>query len=227
MSIPAIAALMRASSFPNVASAGARFFEGLAALLTEGPAVALDVELKAVLDEDGNDVFPAGTATTEAAAQKIFEERPQFLQEFGTLVTRYISGAASELAGLVELRVIVTAAQIRAFGANASGLVALGNQPAKASVRRAYVLNLNQELTGLVTLVSRVGHVGNDDSLLVDATGFAANAANETIPVTPVTSYTAVTALTMTLAAGANLDQLDAGIVDATELLEIVVELSL
>ncbi len=225
MSLPAIAALMRASSFPNVANAGARFFEGVLALIPSGAQPALDAELKAVLDEDGVIVFPAGTATTEAAAQEIFEERPQFLEEFGTLVSRYLVDGASEGSGTSELRVRVTAAEIRAFGAVTTGIVALGVQLTKASVRRVYVFNLNQEMTGLTTLLSKVGTAGNDDSLLIDSTVFAANVANETIPLAPVSSYVADTPLLLELTSTANMDQLDAAILDATELLEIVIEM--
>lgn len=226
MSLPAIAALLRASSFPTVANAGARFFEGMTALLAAGPQAALDAELLAILDEDGVAVFPAGTATTEAAALLIFERRTQFVEEFGTSVSRFIVDGAVEGGGLSELRVRITAAELRAFGAVTTAVIGLGNQPAKASVRRAYVLNLNQELTGLTTLLSMVGHVGNDNSLLVDATVFAANAVNETIPVAPVTSYTADTALLLELTAGANFSLLDAGILDPTEVLEVVIEMS-
>jgi hypothetical protein len=226
MSLPAIAALMRASSYPNVANAGARFFEGLTALLASGANDALDTELKAVLDESGAQVFPNGTATTEAAAQEIFEERPQFLEEFGTIVTRYLSDGAAGGSGTSELRVRLTAKDLRDAGATTSLTVALGNQLAKARATRAYVLNLGIALTGLVSLVAKVGHIGNDDSLLVDATVFAANAANETAPVTPVTSYIADTILEAIFTAGANFDLLDAGILDDTEVLEIVVEMT-
>lgn len=226
MSLPAIAALMRASSYPNVANAGARFFEGLQALLAGGANAALDAELKAVVDEDGVVVFANGTATTESEAQEIFEERPQFMEEFGTIVTRYLSDGAAGGSGTSELRVRLTAKDLRDLGAVLTGTFALGNQLAKARATRAYVLNLGQTLTGLVSLVSKVGHAGNDDSILVDATVFAANAANETAPVTPVTSYTGDTPLELILTAGANFDLLDAGILDDTEVLEVVVELT-
>jgi len=226
MSLPAIAALMRASSYPNVANAGARFFEGLTALLAGGANAALDAELKAVLDEAGIAVFPNGTATSEADAQEIFEERPQFLEEFGTIVSRYLSDGAAGGSGTSELRVLITAKDLRDLGAVVSGTFSLGNQLAKARATRAYVLNAGVLLTGLVSLVSKVGHIGNDDSLLVDATVYAANAANETAPVTPVTSYTGDTPLELILTAGANFDLLDAGILDDTVVLEAVVELT-
>lgn len=226
MSLPAIAALMRASSYPNVANAGARFFEGLTALLASGANDALDTELKAVLDEAGVQVFPDGTATTEADAQEIFEERPQFLEQFGTIVSRYLSDGAAGGSGTSEIRLRLTAKNIRDLGAVAAAEIALGEQAAKARATRVYALNLGAAMTGLVTLTASVGKAGAPTDLLAAATVFAANAANETAPVTPVLSYTAPTLLAVGLAAGANFDQLDPGILDDTEVLEVVVEMT-
>lgn len=226
MSLPAIAALMRASSYPNVANAGARFFEGMTALLAGGANAALDAELKAVVDEAGEDVFPNGTATTEAAAQDIFEERPQFLEQFGTIVTRYLSDGAAGGSGTSQLRVRLTAKQLRDLGAVTTGIFALGSQAAKARATRVYALNLGAAMTGLVTLVAKIGVAAAHSSLLANATVFAANAANETAPVTPVSSYTAASPLFVELTAGANFNLLDPAILDATEVLEMVVELT-
>lgn len=226
MSLPVIAAIMRASSYPNVANAGARFFEGLQALLAAGAQDALDAELKAVVDEAGEDVFPDGTATTEAAATKIFEDRPQFMEQFGTIVSRYLSDGAAGASGTSEIRLRLTAKDIRDLGAVAAAEIALGEQAAKARATRVYALNLGNAMTGLVTLTASVGTAGAPTDLLAAATVFAANAANETAPVTPVLSYTAPTLLALGLAAGANFDQLDPLILDDTEVLEVVVEMT-
>lgn len=90
MALPAVAALLRASTYPNVANAGATAFEEMTRVTDDGThTAALDAELKLVQDEDGNDVFPSGATTAEADAQEIFEKRPQFLDQFATIVHRY------------------------------------------------------------------------------------------------------------------------------------------
>ena len=225
MSLPAIASLLRASSYPNVANAGARFFELMVAVVAAGlHAAALDTALKAVVDEAGADVFPNGTSTTEAAAQDIFEERPQFLEQFGTIVSRFAADGAAGGAGSGQQRIRLTAGQLRALGAVVSGTFPVGTQPAKARLTRAYILNLGSTLTGLVTLVAKMGVPAAHASVLANATVFAANAANETAPVTPVASYTAATLHILELTAGANFNLLDPLILDDTEVLEAVFE---
>jgi hypothetical protein len=216
---------MRASSYPNVANAGARFFELMVAIVAAGlHATTLDTALKAVQDEAGEDVFPDGTSTTEAEAQDIFEERPQFLEQFGTITSRFAADGAAGGAGAAQFRLRLTALQLRALGAVTTGIFAVGSQPAKARAVRAYILNLGTALTGLVTLVAKLGVAAAHSSLLANATVFAANAANETAPVTPVASYTVATPMLVELTAGANFSLLDALILDATEVLEVVFE---
>lgn len=90
MALPAEATTMRASTYPNVANEGARAYEKRNRVIDTGThAAAMDAELKTVTDDDGNDVFPNGNLHSEAEVTEIFEERPQFLDEFHTIVNRY------------------------------------------------------------------------------------------------------------------------------------------
>lgn len=210
MSIPAVAAVLRASSFPVVSTQGASAFERMTALVGTVHASDLDTELKAILDEAGTAVFPAGITTTEAAMLEILENRTQFVGELDTAVSRYFADGAA--AGQGEVRLTITQAAIQALGAVSTAQIALGSLPAKAEVTRAYVLNLGTAMTGLITLTASIGTAGGSYiDTLAAATVFAANAANEGGVVTPVLSYTAASAILVQLVGGANFDQLSAG----------------
>lgn len=228
MSLPAIASAMRASSYPNVANAGARFFEGAQALAASGVSDAVDAELKAILDEDGVQVFADGIATSEADAQEIFEERPQFLEQWGTVINRYLVDGAAGAAGTQELRLNITAKDIRDKGAVLAGQFVLGDVPAKGRITRALVFNENQALTGLGAATASLGTAGGGYAdVLAAASIDGANEAVETAPVTPVLSYTADSEVAVEITGASNLDQLDAGIPDEQVVVSAVVEVTL
>jgi hypothetical protein len=90
MAAPAAAAVLRASEFPNIAIGVASNFELMTALVAEGThSAALDAELKAYTDADGNTPFVDGVTTTEADLATIVEARPQHGDAFGLIVRRY------------------------------------------------------------------------------------------------------------------------------------------
>jgi len=70
------------SSYPRVADVGPRILE-IKTQLIAGPwsTVALDTAIKALTDDNGNAVLPAGFTTTEDAFQKAFELRPQVMED--------------------------------------------------------------------------------------------------------------------------------------------------
>lgn len=70
------------SSYPRVADVGPRILE-IKAQLIIGPwdTTALDTAIKALVNDNGEFVLPAGFATTEAAFQKAFELRPQIMED--------------------------------------------------------------------------------------------------------------------------------------------------
>lgn len=70
------------SPFPRVADVGPRILE-IKTQLTIGPwdPTALDNSIKALNDDNGNQVLPNGFASTEAQFQKAFELRPQIMED--------------------------------------------------------------------------------------------------------------------------------------------------
>ena len=69
------------SPFPRVSEVGPRILE-IRDQLTIGPwnTVPLDNALKALTDDNGEQVLPNGYASTEAQLQKAFELRPQVME---------------------------------------------------------------------------------------------------------------------------------------------------
>jgi hypothetical protein len=70
------------SPYPRVADVGPRILE-IRDQLTIGPwdTVPLDTALKALEDDNGNQVLPDGYTTSEADFQKAFELRPQIMED--------------------------------------------------------------------------------------------------------------------------------------------------
>lgn len=100
--LPAAAALMRASPFPNVADKGARFFEMFTRIKTlnaAGDVDAMGLELEGIMrgadpgavpPVAGVQVFPAPAEnTTEAAFLAVFQDAPQIMDECYRIVMRY------------------------------------------------------------------------------------------------------------------------------------------
>lgn len=92
MAAPAAAATLRASEYPNIAFEVASAFELMTALVAEGThAAALDAELQAYTDKDGNQPFDTlGTSITEAQLEEIVESRPQHGKAFELICKRYL-----------------------------------------------------------------------------------------------------------------------------------------
>lgn len=98
MAVPAAAATLRASTYPNIRHRVASAFEAKTAIVTlgGGDATAMDAELKAYeRPGDGVKPFPDGNATTEAALAKIVENHPEDGDAWVLIVNRYVYGKLS------------------------------------------------------------------------------------------------------------------------------------
>lgn len=96
MALPAIAAVLRASRWPNISSGVASAFELKTAIVAAagGNVALLDAELIAYTDAEGRTPFSAGNAVTEAALANIVEEVPQHGDIFVLIVNRYLYDVA-------------------------------------------------------------------------------------------------------------------------------------
>lgn len=96
MALPAAAAVLRASRWPNISFGVASAFELKTAIVTAAGANAglLDAELIAYTDAEGRTPFSAGNAVTEAALAQIVEDVPQHGDVFILIVNRYLYDVA-------------------------------------------------------------------------------------------------------------------------------------